>query len=312
MNKKLIIGALIGVGIVIVALVLWLNPELRARLWSMKKPELPPQIIVGSFVDAQLYELSGDMLRHVSVASEGSVTSRTRRADVGTASSVFLPVGTLGNEIILEKKEGSEVLDLPFSIKDTPTFSFDGTHLAYAELAPELVGMLYSEEVSDWRIQVVNLETQKITDLGAGFAPYFISDSPRVLLFSTPEGVTSVNLENGERVVHREFPVLFTPHAAHVSPNGEVLVVYNPTTRHYSIFSITDPSSFQVSALGEVPVLLSPVALTNATLYGVHRDETTNVFTLWKYPLKELQPLVANGTLIYTFEANIIPYQLVP
>lgn len=275
--------------------------------------ETPLQIIVGNFFNATIFELSNNRLQDVSFTSTSgdNITSRFRRPNIGAAMTVFQESGALGNALILETAEGNQFLETPFGIKDVPALSFDGSLVAYSELALP-VGTLSSEEVADWRIRVLDAESGEITDLGIGYAPYFISQDPDIVLFSSPEGIVSINLETEERSVFADRTVSQIAHAAHVSPDGTHFAAYNDVTGYYSIFRIVDADSLEVSAVGEIFQNFELSALSDQYFYGAHRDQETDIFTIWQYALKDIAPLVTEGMRIYTFEEGVVPYQLIP
>jgi len=275
--------------------------------------EDPLQIIVGNFVDAKVYEISKNALQDVSFSSGNSVTSRSRRKDIGSTMTIFKQPDEVGNTLILETATENRFLDTPFGIKDRPALSFSGSLVAYAmlDLPP---GTLSSENVSDWRINVLNIETGEVEDLGVGYAPYFVSGNPDVVLFSSPEGIVSVNLQNKERRTFESRTVQYITHAAHASPDGAYLAIYNDLTTHYSIFEVQEISSLQLNPIGEIPEKFDTIALSNAMFYGVHRDEEDGSVTLWQYPLDTIIPPITSvtGDMLYTFDEGVVPYQIIP
>lgn len=276
--------------------------------------ETPLQVSLGSVIDAQLFELTSGALAIV-VAPEGSVVSRARRSDIGTEATTLMPPNTLGAALILETPDGSRELAGPATMKDAVALSFDGGLLAYAELDAPPGSLLYSENIADWRVRVLNVATGDASDLGVGYAPYFISHNPDVLVFSSLDGIVSVELGRGEA------PVLFSQsaiesvlHAAHASSDGRSLIAYNVLTEQWNIHSVTQTHPLKLSALGAVQSAFDRVALSDTHFFGVYRDEATNAMTLWRYPLDAIAPFMRleDGELLYSFAEGEIPYQIIP
>lgn len=273
------------------------------------------QITLGSFIDARLTELRTGKLADALSLGGASVVSRARRQDIGAAVTVIRQPNEIGGTLILENQNGNEFLDAPFGIKDAPALSFDGSLIAYSALALPVNEAMYSENVSDWRIHLFNVANGEDTDIGAGYAPYFVSQIPLVLAYSSPEGIVSFAVESGEMSAF-EIPrgIGGTARAARVSPDGKHLIAYNAITRQWSIYTVVEPHPLAVSSLGEVQSAFDRVALSDAYFFGIHRDEATGTMTLWRYPLDAIAPLMRleDGELLYTFIDGEHPYQIVP
>lgn len=277
--------------------------------------EAPLQISLGSVIDARLTELVNGALANAAAPEEGSVVSRARRSDIGMSATALMPPNTLGAALILEARDSSRKFAGSATMKDAVALSFDGGLIAYAELNAPPGSLLYSENVSDWRVRVLNVATGEESDLGAGYAPYFISHNPDVLVFSSHDGIVSVELGSDEK------PIIFSQnttenivYAAHASPDGRSLLAHNALTGQWDIYSITQAHPLALSASGAVQSPFDRVALSDTHLYGVYRDEATNTMTLWRYPLDAIAPLMRleDGELLYTFAESENPYQIVP
>lgn len=311
-NTNLLLGALAVVIIVVGAFFVY--GPFNKRAGEQKGPTEPAlQVTLGSFIDARLTELKKGALENVSFSEAGSIVARSRRHDIGSAITILLRPNELGGTLVLEtpQGQGNQTLSAPFSVKDMPTLSFDGSMVAYAALAVPPNEALYSEKVSDWHVHTFDVASGEDKDLGVGFAPYFISQSPAILLFSSPDGLVTVNTETGERSVFADRKVTNTTHAARVSPDGSRLAAYSDLTRRYGIFDITSPQALQVSAVGSIGTALESLALSNRYVFGVNRDEASGTFTLLRYAFDSITaPDV--GEVIHTFSTDELPYQLVP
>lgn len=273
------------------------------------------QIALGSFIDARLTELRGGKLADALSLSDASVVARARRQDINTAVTVIRQSDKIGGTLVFEDQNGNEFLDAPFGVKDAPAVSFDGSLIAYAALALPVNEAMYSENVSDWRVHLFNTKTGEDTDLGVGYAPYFLSQNPTVLAYSSPEGIVSRAVESGETFAF-ETPrgIGGTARAPHISPDGGHLISYNAVTRQWSIYTILEPHPLAISALGEVQSAFDRVALSDTYFFGIHRDETSGAMTLWRYPLDAIAPFMRleDGELLYTFADSENPYQIIP
>lgn len=275
----------------------------------------PLQVSLGSVIDARLFELTSGALANVAEPGEGSVVSHTRRQSIGMAATTLMPPNTLGAALILETPDGSRELTGPATMKDAVVLSFDGGLIAYAELDAPPGSLLYSENLVDWRVRVLNVATGEESNLGTGYAPYFISQNPDVLVFSSPEGIVSVELGSGEApTLFSQSVIESTLHAAHVAPDGARMVTYNALTRQWNIYTVTQTHPLALSALGAVQSSFDRVALSDTHFYGVHRDEAANAMTLWRYPFDAIAPLMRleDGELLYSFAEDEIPYQIIP
>lgn len=310
-KKSLIIFAAVAVIVLAAGALLWFVFQNGGQ----KAVEPALQISLGSFIDARLTELNRGKLADALSLGGASVVSRARRQDIGAAVTVIRQPNEIGGVLVLENQNGNEFLNVPFGIKDAPALSPDGSLVAYSMLALPLGEALYSENVSDWRVHLFNTETGEDTDIGEGYAPYFMSQDPIVLAYSAPEGIVSFEQEN-ENISAFALPnnIGGTARAARVSPDGAHLIAYNAVTRQWSIYAILESHPLEVSALGEVQSSFDHVALSDTYFFGIHRDEASGTMTLWRYPLNAIAPFMrlGDGELLYTFADGEHPYQIVP
>lgn len=273
------------------------------------------QVILGSVVDAQAYTLSNGTLSDAPLAGEGSVVSRSWRESLASTISLIMPPNALGTVLVLETPEGFRQLGSPSSMKDSAVLSPDGMLIAYAELSLPFGEALYSENTDDWHVHVLNLKTDEDTDVGVGYAPYFLSQAPDTILFSTSEGVASVELGSDEEPkVLLQNGMGDIARAARVSPDGAHVIVYDALAGQWNIFSVVQTYPLKLSALGAVQSSFDHVALSDDYFFGGHRDEATGSTTLWRYPLDGISPFMRleDGELLYTFAEGENPYQIVP
>lgn len=273
-----------------------------------------PELILGNNTEAGLFAIQNNALVQKNSFGEHSALSRVRRADLLSAITVVKPNGQIGDKLLLETKQDNRLLDVPLSVKDTPALSFDGSLVAYAELALPIVEFLDSALVRDWRVRLVDLESGEVRDLGVGYRPFFISESPQVLAFSSPEGLTAVVLESEERIILPHLPVEDVSQSMHVSLTGSYLVAYNSATKHYGVYAITDPISFEIQALGEVPDTLEHIAISEGTIYGIRRDVTTGLLILVSYEIKDFVPprYIGMPNIVFTFPETAVPRHIIP
>ena len=312
MNTKSILLVLLLVVIIIVGGYFFVD---RDALFSVEQ-EPAVQVTLGSILDSQLYTVSkGELIEEV-VPEESGTISRYRRHDLGQVLSIFTPPGTFVGMLHLDTGDGTgEFLQTSTGITEFASLSPDGAFVAYSRLNLSLDESLYSEDTADWNVYLYDIERNREIDLGVGYAPYFILSNPYyVVAFSTPEGIAAVQYEN-----NGQFKNLFTDRvvdnvtkAARFSPDGKTVALYNEITKRYSIFTITQPESMRVSAVGEVRKTLNPVALSDTHFYGVYWDEETDIRELWRYPLDEVGSIDLEGELLYTFNSDQLPYQIIP
>jgi len=286
-------------------------------IFSKKEQPAEPalQLTLGSTIDTRLYELAGGALSEISSGIEGSVVSRSRRfSPLNATVSAIAPPNSLGAVLVLENQEGTRRLDDASSMKDTVALSKDNALVAYAELDVPSGSILYSENVVDWRVRVLNTVTGDIQDLGVGYAPHFILTEPAIIAFSSSEGIVAVTLESEERVVVPAFPALSTARSARFSPDGNYFAAYNTLTDYWSLFQVDEPLSLSMSAVGEVQSAFDLIALSDEHFYGIYRDETSGEMTLWRYALSGIAPFMRleDGEHIYTFGEGELPYQIIP
>lgn len=310
-KKSLIIFAAVTVVVFALGALLWfVFPN-----GGQKANEPALQISLGSFIDARLTELNRGKLADALSLGGASIVSRTRRQDINATVTVIRQPNEIGGVLVLENQNGNEFLSAPFGIKDAPALSPDGSLVAYAMLALPLGDALYSENVSDWHIHLFDVGTGEDTDIGEGYAPYFMSQDPTVLAYSTPEGIVSFEQEN-ENTAAFALPsgIGGTARASRVSPDGAHLIAYNAVTRQWSIYAILEPHPLAISALGEVQSAFDHVALSDTYFFGIYRDETNGMMTLWRYPLDAIAPFMRlqDGELLYTFADGEQPYQIIP
>lgn len=308
---------LIGIVVIVLAAlgyaVYTLTPFIREKTGAPREQAL--EVVLGSVINGTAYTLSKGALSEAPQISEGSLVSRFRRPQIGQTLSFIMPPNTLGAALILETSEGFRQLGGPSSMKDAGVLSFDGGLVAYAELNAPPGSILYSENISDWRVRVLNVATGEENDLGVGYAPHFVGENPDTLVFSSPEGIVSTDLEGvGASAVFAGSGVESVVHAARVSPDGAHMVTHNELTGQWNIYTVTQAHPLALSALGAVQSSFDSVALSNTFFYGAHRDESTGATTLWRYPLDAIAPFMAleDGELIYSFANGEIPYQIVP
>lgn len=302
----LIIIALIALG----GIFYFLNSTQESE--NERMPDL--QITTGHLIDSQLNTLSDGVLTDITFIPEGSIVHRYRNHQVNVSATIVMPPNEIGNVLIYENEDGSLQLDDPISVKDAVSVSQDGLFLAYAELNLPFGSTLYSNAISDWNVVVYEIATGNTTVVGTGFAPYFLPGDSTVVAFTGPDGFTGYDIATGELFTSPVDSVVEnTVRAAHVSPNGSYVALYNSTTNVYDLFSIIDVASLELSGAGAFPELTEAFALTDEYAYGVVRNQETNERTLWRYLLEDLTiPHIAEGEILHTFKEDQIPYRIIP
>jgi len=291
-------------------------------LWVMGERIIPPpsvkgslELMTGTRVDTTLLSSSpSGTLSNVSFNGEGIVVSRTRRPEINMTVSAVTPFDGFGTALFLETSEESRVLAEPDQVRDTPSISFDGTLLAYAELAVPFGETTFSENVSNWHVYVMDIASGEREDIGVGYAPYFISNDPNVLVYSAPDGIASYVINGSERAWMSDgHPTSLTDRAVIASPGGERLAAYNPLTRHYTVYEITQSYPLQLSAIGEPQFGFEQVVLSDSHLFGITYNDGDGSYTLWRIANADLAaPFSEGGEPLYNFTDGEIPYQLIP
>jgi len=312
MKKQLIflsVALLILLGIFIV----WMVVGVRNQPQSSETGSL--EILTGTRTDTMLQHMSPlGSPSAISFGGEGEIVSRTRRMELGMTVSAVTPPDGFGTMLLLETSEGSRVLADPDQIRNAPSLSFDGTHVAYAELALPFGETLFSENVLDWHVYLMDVASGEREDLGVGYAPHFIAGAPNVLMYSTPDGIASRVVDGSEEMWLSEgHPVSLTDQAVVASPDGGHLAAYNPLTRQYTIYKVTQSYPLQLSAIGEPQFEFEQVALSNSHLFGTTYNSGDGTYTLWRIPNEKLDaPFSEGGEALYIFADGQIPYQLIP
>lgn len=312
MNKRAI---WIGVAFFLVIILGYVLFTLAPRFAVDKEKQTTLQIALGNRIDTVLYNFTPNgVLQSAPFAGEGTVVSRARRGDIGLALSAVTPDDGIGTMLVLETAEGSRVLADPDAIRDVPAISFDGLLVAYAELALPFGETFYSENISNWHVYVMDVASGETQDLGVGYAPYFISENPHVVIYSTPDGIASYVINGSESAWMSDgHPASVTTKAVQASLDGTQLGVFNNLTKGYSVYTITQAFPLELSALGEPPAAFEQAAFLSGYLYGTVYNRETGMYELWRYSHEEIEaPFSKGGEVIYTFAADQIPYQLIP
>lgn len=310
MNEKYL--KYIGVAVLILAFI-GLLYFLFSSNSQMNKPKPTLQVSVGNLTTSTLYEIKDGALQIISLIPEGSVLSRFRNHDIGVTLSVILPPNRLGNVLVFENEEGSRQLVNESSVKDTPSVSYDGAYVAYAELSLPFGSTLYSETINDWVINVFDISTGKVQQIDTGYAPYFAPGRSDVLLYSTDEGIVQFNLQTKEKELLYAVAFPDTTKTAKMSPNGMYMAAYNPLTMAFTVFSITGEFPFELQAIGEPAPHFEIIALSNDELFGVLYDIDTDTRTLVSVPFDAaIGNVGASGNEIFKFESDVVPYQIIP
>lgn len=271
------------------------------------------QVLIGNYIDASAYRLEGTRLVPVPFAQEAAVLSRSRTLDEAVTVSIVRFPGQFGNVVFWESPGMNQIIDDASSIKDTVTVSSSGQYVAYSELNLPFGSTLYSENISEWNVVLRHTERGERRVLGVGYRPYILSENPLVVAYTSPQGVVVHDYTLDDQVVVLPDRVpLQTSHAAFVAPNGRHIAIFNPTTGRMSVYVLKGDFPFELSALGEVPMVVEVTALSDTALYGIVRNENTNEFTLWAYRFEDfIQPALV-GTSLHVFEEGQIPYSIIP
>ena len=276
----------------------------------------PFEVVLGTRTDASVFELNEEegVLTEVELVPGASVVSRTRNHEANIAVSVITPEGQLGNFVLLETSDGPEQLTDSSSIKDWATVSSDGQYVAYAELNLVFGSTLFSNNVVDWNVRLLDRNTGSILDLGVGYGPTIVNSGDGIaVIYTSPNGINSYSPATGDVYeVLPEFAATDTTNSAHVSPDGSKLLIFNDVTSRYNLFELTGTLPVDVSGIGGIPVVFEQVALTNDRVYGIHRNQETNEYTLEYFLTDDLEIPGSVGQLLYSFTNNQLPYQIIP
>lgn len=308
MGKRSYVFFTIGVILLLVFIVWFFTPQVPS---SEKNSSI--QVLLGSYVMASAHEIFNGELIPLSFTNDGSVLSRAYFANAGTTVSIVRWPDQIGNVVFIESSDENKVIDSASSIKDTVSFSPDGTLITYAELNVPFGSTLYSENILDWNVVLQNIETEEKTILGAGYRPFIVSENPLILIYSTPEGVVAYHGTSQERVVLLpERNIEHILQAGIASPGGEYLGFFNSTTNRFSIYRTEGEFPFTITPIGEVPVPVETAALSKDAFYGVIRDQETNQRQLWRFAYKDFIDPSFPRSLIHTFVEDTPVYSIIP
>ncbi|MEK7613966.1 MAG: hypothetical protein AAB439_03795 [Patescibacteria group bacterium] len=273
----------------------------------------PTQILIGNYIKADAYEVGDEKLTPLPFINDGSVLARARLPNTKTTVSIVRWPNQIGNVIFLESAEGNKVISDASSIKDAISFSPDGTYVAYAELNVPFGSTLYSENISDWNVVLQNIDTEEKEVIGVGFKPYLVSENPKILIYSSPDGVVAYDyLLKDKMVLLPDRPVGYIGQAALVAPRGGHIAFFNPVTKRFSLYSVKGEFPFELSALGEVPAAVDAAALDAASFYGITRNQENNEFILQRYQFADFIEPAIPSEFLHTFEAGYVPYSIIP
>ena len=312
MDKRAVFAGLAVVFLIVLGYVL---VTLAPRFIQQTTETAPLQIALGSRTDGALYDVLPDgTLQSAPFGGEGTVVARTRRSDIGFVLSAVTPVDGIGTMLVLETATGNQVLVDPDAVRDTPAISFDGSLVAYAQLALPFGETLYSDSVADWHIYVMDVLSGETQDLGVGYAPYFISENPHVLIYSTPGGIASYVINGSETAWMSDgHPATLTARAVVASSDGTHLAAYNELTGRWSVFSITQSFPLELSAVGEPSRAFEEVDFRGRYLYGTAYNQEAGAYELWRYSKEEIEaPFSQGGAAIHSFAPEELPFQIIP
>lgn len=233
----------------------------------------------------------------VAILSEfdGTVVDYARQGDV----EVLIRDVDGVHHVFYREKEGEwrSVSESPFE-KATVELSSDGTLLSFSERVETEIN---STDFGAWQIVIHSLETADTTVI-PGYAPQFvtITEGWTLVYFSSASGAAvyepiSENIMYAEDIVppSTQLPI-------QISSDGTALIAYNEVTRNFTVFTIQDPTSIGLSALGSIPPY-NDIYIKDGILLGLDVREVESF--VWVHALDN----VDMGDLKYTFPSSITP-----
>jgi len=217
-------------------------------------------------------------LRGIEFASNGYAAGPIFKVGLFGLKEISLPSGTVdyakaGNHRVVVTDTGQVTVlgSGPKVVADSPSRKAAvaihpaGTFIAYAESQEA------SPNIAAWTVHLVDVESAQTLDLGPGFAPaFFTSNGKDYLAFTSPTGITFMDIAARTALTLPLNNVSGTRYAAAVSPDGAYIAMPNALTGKYDLFArIESDNTIRLSAVGSTDSGLSDVAWKNGTLYGV-------------------------------------------
>lgn len=285
--------ALIGLAAVIIVIIAaFLITPVRATIahvwFQLTASEEAKQLIVaggnpGMPTKFQTFAAFGREELMLSV--EGLVIDYAERDGIRIAS-VANPAA-MSSELYL-LGETAEQLTQDLYTKTEIAISHDGSRIAYSAPAEKrFIGPFFSLVPQDWTVMVMDLATREITEVGQGHGAEFAdpNDSSKIL-YSSPAGLTLVDIDTGERTVNGNVPTFNASFPVRISDDGTKALVLDSTAGTYSVYMI-ERESLVLTPIAMLPHKFASAVLTDTTAYWVKKGVEGSPSELWSLQLEE-------------------------
>lgn len=293
--------ALVAVVVIILAVVaaVFLNPGIRAWFSSLFGVSLENRSVLvrGMTEDgmAALYEIKGEEV--VPVSPPEDLESASSRAGV--------TAGVSGTDLVIMRGNKRDVLFSDPEHKGSVAVSPDGSAVAYASMIPGSV----EEGVARWYVKQVDVTSRQVSILGIGYAPqYVLRDGKTYVFYTTPDGITLVDVSTGEELKN---PVMVEGperYAAIASDDGAYLSIRDALVGQYSVYRVdgTKADHLSFSALRQLPKEVVSTVFRAGKLYTVSTTEAGQEILVYA------SPDAAEPSLHIALPPSSAPYELLP
>lgn len=289
-RKLALIGLTIGIILIAGAFVITPIRAVIAHTWFLlTAPEEAKQLIVAGGnpgVPTKFQTFAPFARDEMTLPVEGLIIDYAERDGVRVAS-VANPAA-MSSELYLIG-EIAEPLTQDLYMKTEIAISRDGSRIAYSAPAEKRYrGPFFSLVPQEWVVMVMDLATREITEIGRGHGPQFAnSDGSSVIVYSSPEGLASVDLETGERIVNDSYTHLFSAtYPIRISDDASKALVFDPAADAYGVYML-DEESLTLTPIATIPHKFSNAILTDTRAYWVKKGMQGSPSELWSLQLEE-------------------------
>lgn len=288
-KKKALIGLILITAVLVVAFLISPVRATIAHVWFyLTASEETKQLVIAGGnpgVPTKFKTFTPFGREEMVFGVEGLVIDYAERANVRIAS-VANPK-TMTNELYM-LKDTPVLLTEDLYTKTDIAISHDGSHIAYSAPAEKrLTGPFFSLRAEDWTVQVMNLATREITDIGLGHGAQFVGTGASLkLLYSTTEGLVLVDLDTSERVSNENVPAFSASHPIRVTSDGSKVLIFDPSLSTYRVYSI-NLESLELMPLATLPHQFAGAILTDTSVYWVKKGVEGTPSELWSLSLEE-------------------------
>lgn len=206
-----------------------------------------------------------------------------------------------GRFSILVKTEGSdwsEVVSTP-PIKQGLSVDPTGRYVAFSEFTDTSVDSLLP---TAWTLNVYDVVEGELGELSKGFAPQFtVLDEAGLhlgLVMSSPNGLALID-PAAKTLQTSDFVINKTSNPALVTPNGEMVLLFNEVTAQYDVFKATWGNPFSLAPLHSIPAT-NIAGVSNEFAYTISGTDIV------EYPLG----FESNGIILHQFGSSALPVDL--